>query len=126
MRGPSENELNFVNRVVSALQREAIDLTIVGYNVGFDKEFLRMRHDYFKTVSFIDLLNYVIEVTGRKMRLKDIVKAIYKYDANDVDGRDIPELWRRGETKPIIEHLEQDIKRTWLLAQFFRSNFLDY
>jgi len=115
VRRPGEPEEWFLSRVWPHL----LDKILVGYNIGFDVGFLAERNpkiDYQRT---IDLLDYVKFAFGRSYRLRTIVKMIFNYDDDDENGDKMPELWERGDVEKIRKHLMADIKRTWLLANFF-------
>ena len=122
VRRPGEPEMWFLGRIIKHIPADAL---IVGYNVGFDIDFLRTRYPRFESTRYIDLLYHIVELYGRRMRLKEATKLYFPcVDNGDVDGNKVPELWERGETEPIRRHLEADIYRTWLLANALRPLYL--
>jgi len=108
----------FISRVVFHLQKEKTR-TMVGYHIDFDKEFLASHSDFFLNWKTIDLVPYVESMFGYRYRLRTIVKKIFNYDEDDEDGEKMPDLWEEGKIDEIRKHLAADVKRTWLLANFF-------
>jgi len=118
VRRPGEPVDLFISRVVFHLQKEKTR-TMVGYNIGFDLEFLTQASDFFLNWDRIDLMNYVEAVFGYRYKLRTIVKKIFNYDEDDENGDKMPELWKEGKINEIRKHLAADVKRTWLLMNFF-------
>jgi len=109
---------------------------VVTFNgTGFDIPFLRWRMavngidncrpDIFSSYSryargvHIDLYNYLTEF-GTSTRWKggqtlDFFCRVFDIDIPDnsgISGRDVPALWAKGKTAPIIKHMKADLERT--------------
>jgi len=115
VRRPGEPEDWFLSRVWPHL----IDKALIGYNIGFDIGFLSRRNPKIGFQDVIDLMDYVKMMFGRPYKLRTIVHKIFHFDDDDEDGSRMPELWERRDVGRIRKHLTADIKRTWLLANFF-------
>ncbi len=117
VRRPGEPATLFISRVVFHLQKLPIR-TMIGYNIEFDREFLASHSDFFLGWKTIDLMPYVEAMFGQRYKLRTIVRKIFNYDEDDENGDKMPDLWKEGKIDEIRKHLEADVKRTWLLANF--------
>lgn len=86
---------------------------LVGYNSNhFDIPLLNKYYPGDLTqIKSIDLLEYIRESLGRRIRLDDVAKATIGAKKS-ADGLQAVRWWREGKIKEIMKYCEQDVKVT--------------
>ncbi|RLI75261.1 hypothetical protein DRP05_15085 [Archaeoglobales archaeon] len=121
----SEDEL--ISAALHYLMREGA--CIIGYNViGFDIPFITARALFNKhnvrTLSLlrqqyrIDLMHVVTRyllTNNRHVKLNDITQFLGIEVNNQITGKDIPDLYEKGEFEKIEEHCFNDLENTYHL-----------
>ena len=128
----NDSEETLLKEFWELIKNESVD-KIVGFNIDFDWQFLKLRSLYhrikvnhFKKYSGrIDLREILNGSNGRYKKgtgLKDYCRFFgFDIDEDDKDGSEVPELWSRylegdnGALNEITYHLEKDLDRTFVM-----------
>jgi len=100
---------------------------IIGFNSEhFDLPILnRYYTGNLSVIPHLDMLKVVKEVTGRRYKLNDLVKATLQMEKS-ADGLQAMEWFKEGKLDLIKQYCEQDVKVTKELYDFGRKNRMIY
>ena len=100
---------------------------IIGFNSEhFDVPILnRYYTGNLSVIPHLDMLKVVKEVTGRRYKLNDLVKATLQMEKS-ADGLQAMEWFKEGKLDLIKQYCEQDVKVTKELYDFGRKNKMIY
>ena len=123
VRRPDEPEAHFLATVDGLLGGCCSEVSVIGYNVWFDVEFLKRRGSSLLFTDVFDLTGPVTEELGFRPRLKTAAHRLLGEVPTDVDGSEVPRLWELGALDLIRHHLFKDIERTYLLYKYFEGRW---
>jgi len=123
VRHPTEPEAHFINRFDNLLGGCCSEISVVGYNVWFDVDFLKHRGSTLLFTDVFDLIDLATEELGFRPRLKTAARRLLGEVPTDVDGSEVPRLWEVGALDLIRHHLFKDIERTYALLKYFERRW---
>ena len=123
VRHPTEPEAHFIDGVGNMLGGCCSEVSVVGYNVWFDVDFLKHRGSTLLFTDVTDLIGPATEELGFRPRLKTAARRLLGDVPADVDGSEVPRLWEAGALDLIRHHLFKDIERTYGLLKYFERRW---
>jgi uncharacterized protein YprB with RNaseH-like and TPR domain len=123
VRHPNEPEAHFISRADRLLGDCCSEVSVVGYNVWFDVDFLKRRGSSLLFTDVFDLMKAATEELGFRPRLKTAARRLLGEVPTDVDGSEVPRLWKVGALDTIRFHLYKDVERTFNLLKYFERRW---